>query len=115
MSQRDDLEYTPTHEWVRFEGASAVIGVTDRHPILSAELQRLYLPKVGQSLKRGQTIVVAKTALSVVEIRTPVSGVIAEVNEAATPDLVRDDPFGRGWLIRLQIEADEELEPVANI
>lgn len=110
MSQLEDLEYTPTHEWVRLEGANAVIGVTDRHPIISAELQSLYLPKVGQSLKTGQTIVVAKTARGVEEIRTPVSGTIAEVNEEATPDLVRQDPFGRGWLVRLQVEAGEEIE-----
>ena len=112
MNVPEDREYTQSHEWIRIDGESAVVGITARHPAAGKEILGVRLPEMFFAVKTGD--VVAKILLADDEqgICAPISGSVVEVNLEldSTPRLVLDDPYATGWLFRLKIEAGEEIE-----
>lgn len=113
MNVPEDREYTQSHEWVRVDGESAVVGITASDPAISGERPRVELPKPSNAVKAGDviaTIIFGADAKRVV--RAPLSGSVVEVNRELElhPELVSEDPYGAGWLFRLEIEAGEEFE-----
>jgi glycine cleavage system H protein len=112
MNVPDDREYTQSHEWIRIDGESAVVGITACHPAVGSEILRVRLPEMFSAVKTGD--VVGKIVLADNErgISAPISGSVLEVNSEleSSPQSVLDDPYGAGWLFRLKIEAGEEIE-----
>jgi glycine cleavage system H protein len=100
-----DLRYTKDHEWVRVDGDTATIGVTDFAASQLGDVVFVDLPVVGRSVDQFATFGVVESVKAVSDLYAPVSGEVVEVNGnlAAKPELVNSDPFGEGWMIRVEI------------
>jgi len=107
-----DLKYTKEHEWIRVEGAKAVIGITDYAQHALGDVIFVELPEVGRELAAGQVLGVVESVKAVSDIYAPCSGKVIAINEALlnTPELVNQDPYGDGWMVEMDVkELSEEL------
>ena len=100
-----DLRYTKDHEWVRVEGETATIGVTDFAANQLGDVVFVDLPVVGRAVDQFATFGVVESVKAVSDLYAPVSGEVVDVNGnlASKPELVNTDPFGEGWMIRVEI------------
>jgi glycine cleavage system H protein len=116
MDIPDDLQYTATHEWLRLEGDDAIAGVCDHVQADLGGIVFVGLPKVGAQVVANQAVMVLKSANATIDVRSPISGTITEVNGALEkdPSLVNSNPYGEGWLYRIRIEAGEEIEQLMD-
>ena len=112
MNVPEDREYTQSHEWVRVDDESAVVGITASDPAISGEMPRVELPRPPCAVKAGDIVATIIFPDGKRVVRAPLSGSVVEVNREleSHPELVREDPYGAGWLFRLEIEAGEEFE-----
>jgi glycine cleavage system H protein len=112
MNAPEDREYTRSHEWIRLDGESALVGLTANDPENLAESTRVELPQVGNAGKVGDIVATVVFANAKRTVRAPLSGSVIEINHQlqSHPELVNRDPYGAGWLFRLQVEAGEEVE-----
>jgi glycine cleavage system H protein len=108
----EDREYTESHEWVRMDGASALVGLTASDLANLAGNARIELPGVGSAVKAGDVVAALVAPKAKRIVRAPLSGTVIEVNGEleSRPELVQQDPYGAGWLFRLEIQAGEEIE-----
>lgn len=99
----DDRRYTKSHEWVRTEGADLVIGITDHAQAELTDIVFVDLPAVGKAVTAGQSVLVLESVKTVADIYAPAAGSVSAVNTElkAHPELVNQDPYGRGWIYRL--------------
>ena len=106
-----ELRYTQDHEWVRIEGGTATVGVTDYAQKQLGDVVFVELPSVGRSLERSEPLGTIESVKAVSEIYAPLSGEVAAVNETINddPELVNTDPYGDGWLIKLTISNKGEV------
>jgi glycine cleavage system H protein len=102
----DGLKYTKDHEWAKFEGNSATIGVTDHAQRELGDIVFVELPKVGGKVEAGQSFGTIEAVKTVAELYSPVSGTIAEVNGALSGDagVINQDPYGNGWIIKVSVD-----------
>lgn len=107
-----DIQYTKEHEWIRSEGEDAIIGITDFAAKELGDIVFIELPEEGMRMEAGESFGSIETVKAVEDLYAPVSGVVVERNPAvdATPELVNEDPYGEGWLIRVQVDAGSESE-----
>jgi glycine cleavage system H protein len=100
-----DLRYTKDHEWVRVDGDTATIGVTDFAASQLGDVVFVDLPAVGKSVEQFATFGVVESVKAVSDLYAPLSGEVVEVNGelGAKPELVNSDPFGDGWMIRVKV------------
>jgi glycine cleavage system H protein len=105
MNVPESLRYTSEHEWVRAEGADGVVGITDFAQASLGDVVFVELPTVGALLEQGQTFGVVESNKAVSDLYAPVSGEVVAVNEALgeRPELVNEDPYGEGWLLRVRM------------
>jgi len=101
----DELYYSKEHEWVRLEGKTAVVGITDYAQQQLHEIVYVELPKKGSTTKQSQTLGTVESVKSVSDIFSPVSGKIKEVNTqlAESPELLNQDPYGKGWIAKISL------------
>ena len=106
-----NFHYTKEHEWVRVEGATGVVGITDHAQKELGEIVYLELPEVGHVYNAEEEFGTVESVKAVSELYTPLSGEVVEVNKGAVaePGIINDDPFGDGWLIKLKLSSDEEV------
>ena len=111
MAYPADLKYSKDHEWVRINGETADIGITDYAQQQLGDVVYVDLPDVGRRLNAGESFGSIESVKAVSELFSPISGEVVEVNKAAVgePGIVNDDPFGDGWLIKLKLSTDEEV------
>ncbi|PXF22581.1 MAG: glycine cleavage system protein H [Methanobacteriota archaeon] len=102
----EDLRYTEEHEWVRVEGDEVVVGITDHAQDALTDIVYVELPEVGTSVMAGDGFGSVESVKSVSEIFAPLSGELSSVNEALedAPELINDDPYGTGWILRMRLE-----------
>ena len=107
MNVPDELRYSGDHEWVRLEGGTARIGITDYAQDALGDVVYVDLPATGTKVEAGQPFGEVESTKSVSDLYAPVSGTIAERNETleTSPELVNADPYGEGWLV--VIDADD--------
>ncbi len=100
-----DLRYTKDHEWVRVDGDTATIGVTDFAAGQLGDVVFVDLPAVGKKVEQFATFGVVESVKAVSDLYAPVSGEVVETNPelASRPELVNSDPFGDGWMIRVRV------------
>lgn len=113
MEYRADRKYAETHEWVMVEGDGiVVVGISDFAQDQLGDIVYVDLPEAGGSVESGDTLAEVESTKSVGEVYAPVAGTIAAVNESLleTPELVNRDPYGDGWLLRIQPAAEPDLE-----
>ncbi|MFT4211988.1 MAG: glycine cleavage system protein GcvH [Microbacterium sp.] len=104
----DALSFTPEHEWVALEGAIATFGITDYAAAQLGDIVYVELPAVGGTVTAGQVCGEIESTKSVGELYAPVTGRVLEVNGAVDvdPALVNGDPYGAGWLVRVELAGD---------
>jgi glycine cleavage system H protein len=100
-----DLRYTKDHEWVRVDGDTATIGVTDFAANQLGDVVFVDLPSAGKAIEQFATFGVVESVKAVSDLYAPVSGEVTEVNGelGANPELVNSDPFGAGWMIKVKL------------
>ena len=103
MANPTNLKYTEEHEWLLVDGDSATVGITAYAAEKLGDVVYVELPKVGASITAGTVVGEIESTKSVGELYAPVTGTVTEVNDAvvSSPELVNDDPFGAGWLIKV--------------
>lgn len=111
----ENLKYTTEHEWLD-ESTPAVIGVTDVAAEALGDVVYLELPAVGATVEAGAVVGEIESTKSVSELYTPVSGTITEVNAEAVdnPEIVNQDPYGKGWLFKVEVTSAGELLTAAE-
>ncbi|MBI5443535.1 MAG: glycine cleavage system protein GcvH [Deltaproteobacteria bacterium] len=107
-----DLRYTREHEWTRAEGDRVRVGITDHAQEKLGDVVFVALPSPGAKLRAGAPFGEVESVKAVSELFAPLSGEVVEVNEAlgGSPELVNQDPYGRGWMILLAPEDPRELD-----
>src|SRR5882724_9646204 len=106
-----DLKYTKSHEWVRVQGDTATIGITDHAQHELTDVVFVELPAVGRTVKAGEACAVVESVKTASDIYSPVSGQVAEINKAVAdnPALVNTAPYGDGWFCRIKLGEPSEL------
>jgi glycine cleavage system H protein len=107
-----DLKYHPEHDWARVEGDEAVLGITWWAQDTLGELVHFEPPEFGASVTVGGTYGEVESVKAVSDLISPLSGHVVAVNEKAIeePEIVNDDPYGEGWLVRIRLSDPSELE-----
>lgn len=116
MNIPQDLKYTKDHEWVRIEGDVAVIGITD---FAQGELGDIVFVEVeteGETLDREETFGSVEAVKTVSDLFMPVSGEVLEFNEEveSNPEIVNEDPYGKGWMVKVQVSDASELDDLLD-
>ncbi len=111
MTEPKDLQYTAEHEWILIEGSRATVGITAYAADKLGDIVFVDLPKVGSRVAEGKVVGEIESTKSVGELFAPVNGTVLEANDAvvANPELVNSDPFGQGWLIKVEFTELPEL------
>ncbi len=99
------VRYSKTHEWVRVEGAEAVIGISDYAQHKLSDIVYVELPAMGKELRAGTACMVIESVKAAEEVFAPVSGVVTARNDKLekSPELVNKDPYGDGWLVKVKL------------
>lgn len=108
-----DLKYRESHEWVREDdGEGVVVGITDHAQVELGDMVYVELPEPGMSYAQGDACAVVESVKAASDIYAPVSGEVVEVNDALEddPGLVNNDPYGDGWLFRIEPSDESELD-----
>src|SRR5215470_10762783 len=106
-----DLKYAKSHEWVRVNGDTATVGITDHAQHELTDVVFVELPAVGKKLKAGEACAVVESVKTASDIYSPLSGEVTEVNKPVVddPSLVNSDPYGNGWFFKLKLANPAEL------
>jgi glycine cleavage system H protein len=106
-----DLQYTKSHEWVRREEGTATVGITDHAQDELGDVVFVELPEQGTSFSAGDSFGTVESVKAVSDLYAPVGGEVVEVNERLndSPELINEEPYGGGWMIRLRISEDGDL------
>jgi len=109
-----DFSYTKDHEWVQVKGDQALVGITEFAQKQLGDVVYIELPAIGSQLDVHQTIGSIESVKAVSEVFSPVSGEVVEVNADlnGSPELVNQDPHGKGWIIRLKLKNKADLGPL---
>ena len=112
MDVPDELRYSDDHEWLRPDGEQGLVGITRYAADELGDVVFVELPAVGLTLSRGETFGVIESVKTASDLYSPVSGEVIEVNEslAGAPQLVNEEPYAGGWLIRLRLADPSESE-----
>ena len=108
----EDLTYTKDHEWVRVKGEEATVGITDHAQHQLGDVVYVELPKVGDKFETSEPFGSVESVKAVSEIYMPLSGTVTEVNDVLndSPELVNEDPYGDGWMIRMKIDNPSQVD-----
>ena len=111
-----DLKYSKTHEWVKVDGDSVTIGITDHAQAELGDIVYLNLPEPGRMLQTDAQFGEIESVKAVSELFAPVSGEVIAANTkiGATTDVVNSDPFGQGWLIKVRLSNPGELSELLD-
>ncbi len=111
MNFPENLKYTKEHEWIKVEGNEAIIGITEFATSELGDVVFMEIETLGETLSAGDTFGTVEAVKTVSDLFMPVSGEILEVNPdlESTPELVNQDPYGKGWIIRIKMNDASEL------
>lgn len=112
----NDFFYTKDHEWIKVKGEEATIGITDFAQKQLGDVVYLELPEIGKSLEFHQSLGVIESVKAVSDVYSPISGKVVAVNEELNdnPEIVNQDPHGKGWIIKLKVEDKTELDKLMS-
>ena len=111
MSVPEELQYTRSHEWVRTEGDTATIGITDHAQDELGDIVYIELPEEGATFDAGDSFGSVESVKAVSDLYTPVGGEVVEANEALgdNPEKINEDPYGDGWIVKLRVSDEGDL------
>jgi glycine cleavage system H protein len=112
VAQPENLLFSKEHEWVKLDGDSATIGITDYAQNALGDIVYVELPKVGSSIRQFSSVGVIESVKAVSDLFTPLSGEIVEVNAALEndPAAVNREPYGAGWLLKIRVSYPSEAQ-----
>ncbi|MDR4496478.1 MAG: glycine cleavage system protein GcvH [Candidatus Scalindua sp.] len=112
MENPIDLKYSKDHEWIKIEEDVAIVGITDYAQDKLTDIVFVELPQIGKYVEQYENLCVVESVKSVSDIFSPISGKVVEVNKVLeeSPELVNKEPFGGGWIAKLQIRDKADLE-----
>src|SRR6266403_6073367 len=110
MSYPTDLKYTKEHEWIKVDGSSATVGITDYAQDSLGDIVFVDLPKPGSEITAGKTLGTVESVKAVSDLYAPASGTVTEVNGelATSPEKVNKDPHGT-WMVKVKLKNPDEL------
>jgi len=116
MNVPKNLKYTKSHEWVRIDGRIAVVGITDHAQDELTDVVYVEIPAVGAHVEAGKECAVVESVKAATDVYAPVSGDVAAVNEelASAPELLNQDPYGKGWMFTITISDAGELNELLS-
>ena len=111
MNIPEDLQYTESHEWVRIEGDTATIGITDHAQDELGDVVFVELPEEGDTFDAGESFGTVESVKAVSDLYAPVGGEVVEVNSALedAPENINEDPYGEGWIVKLRTTDEAHL------
>jgi glycine cleavage system H protein len=111
-----DLRYTNDHEWIKVNGNSAIAGITDFAQGELGDIVFVEIETVGNHLEKGSTFGTIEAVKTVSDLFIPVSGKVLEMNEKIndTPEVINKDPYGAGWLIRIEIDNPSQINELMD-
>ena len=116
MQFPENLRYTESHEWVKVEGNHAVIGITDYAQSQLKDIVYVELPEIGLEIKKGDSMGSVESVKTLADIYSPLAGKVVETNSALKehPQFVNEDPFGKGWIVKVAFRDQEELKTLLS-
>jgi glycine cleavage system H protein len=116
MEIKSELKYTKDHEWIQIEGNDAIIGITDYAQSELGDIVFVEIETIGDDLKKEEIFGSVEAVKTVSDLFIPLSGKIIEINEALedNPELVNNDPYGEGWIIKMEIKDLLEIEDLLD-
>lgn len=116
MKIPSNLLYTEEHEWVRVEGKTARVGITDYAQDQLGDVVYVELPEPGTRIEKGKPFGVVESVKSVSDLYAPVTGTVLRVNESLVdePEKVNQSPYDEGWMLEVELEDPEELEDLLS-
>ena len=111
-----DIRYTSEHEWIRVEGDEAYVGITDYAQSELGEIVFVDVPTLGETVGQGEVFGSIEAVKTVSDLNMPVTGEVLEINGVldAQPELVNNDPYGEGWIIRISVNDAAELDKLMD-
>ena len=116
MNFPGNIKYTSEHEWIRVEGDEAYVGITDYAQSELGEIVFIDVPTEGETVAQGEVFGSIEAVKTVSDLNMPVTGEVLEINGAldAQPELVNNDPYGEGWIIRIAVKDAAELDSLMD-
>ncbi|HEY0668726.1 MAG TPA: glycine cleavage system protein GcvH [Sphingobacteriaceae bacterium] len=116
MNFPSELKYTKDHEWIRFEGSNAYIGITDFAQRELGDIVYIDINTLGKEIDKDQVFGTVEAVKTVSDLFMPVSGKIAELNRKldANPELVNQDPYGDGWMVKIEVSDAAQVESLLS-
>nr|WP_320060019.1 glycine cleavage system protein GcvH [uncultured Bacteroides sp.] len=116
MKFPEELKYTKEHEWIRLDGDVAYIGITDYAQEQLGDIVFVDVPSVGEKLEAGEVFGTIEVVKTISDLFLPVAGEVVEQNETLEekPELVNQDPYGAGWIIKIKPAADADFDSLLD-
>jgi glycine cleavage system H protein len=116
MQFPEELLYTDSHEWVRYEGGMATIGITDYAQSELRDIVYVEFPQIGSTFKKGDAMGVVESVKTVADLFAPIGGKVVETNPALKdhPQFVNEDPYGKGWMVKMEVLEPDELKTLLS-
>ena len=116
MEFPEDLKYSREHEWALVEGKVATIGITDFAQDKLGDIVFVELPAVGDKVIKDEAMGVVESVKAVSDVYSPVSGTVIEINDDLpdSPDMINEDPYGDGWIVKIQMSDPTDLEDLMD-
>ena len=112
MKFPEELLYTDTHEWVKNEGKQVTVGLTDYAQSQLKDIVYVELPEIGSEFNRAESIGVVESVKTAADLFSPVTGKVTETNVTLkdSPQFINEDPYGKGWILKMELRDKGELE-----
>lgn len=116
MKLPEELKYTKDHEWIRLDGNTATIGITDFAQRELGDIVYVEIETEGESVESGEVFGTVEAVKTVSDLFMPITGIVSEVNESleSEPELVNSDPYGEGWMIKVTIEDEAGIDELLS-
>ena len=116
MNVPANLKYTKEHEWIRLEGELAYVGITDYAQSELGEIVFIEVETIGETLKEGDVFGTVEAVKTVSDLYLPVDGEVLEFNDEleSNPELVNDDPFGKGWMVKISVADAKQFDALLS-
>lgn len=116
MNFPNTVRYTSEHEWIRVEGEEAFVGITDYAQSELGEIVFVDVPTIGEVVAQGEVFGSVEAVKTVSDLNMPATGEVLEFNDEleAHPELVNEDPYGKGWMVRIRLSDPSELDSLMD-
>lgn len=116
MNYPDNLKYTEDHEWIKADGNTATIGITEFASSELGDIVFIEIETMGETLSKGDTFGTVEAVKTVSDLFMPTSGEVVEINPALAdnPEIVNKDPYGEGWLIKIKLSDASSLDDLMS-